>query len=409
MTLLDHLPSLRRAAAQRISADLWPRSTVVDELGRLCLGGVAITDVAAEFGTPTHILDEVELRRRLHFLHADAGDLVPVLAARSLPTAVMRWIDDEGIGLAIRSGADLAAARAAGVDAARMIVHARGLSHDELVLGAALHPGRLVVESTMELAYLCGRTTRRQRILIGAPGGTPDPSVVERVVHDPALDLVGFHCRPDDDVERSVRRTFSAMRATRRDHGKFLTEVHLTFDSGAATAFVDDALDAACAATRLARPRVVVESRCNAGDLAGVTAYRVTSVISPTDAARVVVVDAGATDHSDGAVALANRHPLSTAERVTVAAGDVEIARDVLLPCDVHPGDVLAVTRSCTSDGAPVVAVRDGASAALTRRLGLEEMLSRDLGYSARGGHDQYVGGRNADRDPLPGGELPGL
>lgn len=385
MTLLDHLPSLRRAAAQRISADLWPHSTVVDELGRLCLGGVPITDVAAEFGTPTYLLDEVELRRRLHSRHA-TGDLVPVLAAKSLPTTVMRWVDDEGIGLAIRSGADLAAARAAGADPTQMVVHARGLSHDDLVLAASVAPGRLVVESTMDLAYLCGRTFGRQRILVGASDGSPDPAVVERVVREPGLELVGFHCRPDGDVERSVRRLFSAMRAARRDHGRFLSEVHLTFDSDPVTAFVDDALDAACAATRLARPRVVLESGCSAMTFAGVTACRVASVISPADSPRIVVVDAGVMPPADGAVVLANRHPLSTPERVTVTAGETEIARDVLLPSDIHPGDVLAVARSRAADGAPIVSVRGGTTTALTRRVLIDEMLARDLGYSARTG-----------------------
>jgi len=385
VTLLDHLPSLRRAAAQRISADLWPHSTLVDELGRLCLGGVPITDVAAEFGTPTHLLDEVEVRGRLHSRHA-TGDLVPVLAARSLPTTVMRWVDDEGIGLAIRSWADLAAARAADVDSALMVVHARGLSHDDLVLAASVAPGRLVVESTMDVAYLCGRTSGRQRVVVGAPDGAPDPAVVERVVHEPRLELVGFHCRPDDDLERSVRRLFSAMRATRRDHGKFLTEVHLTLNSDPVTAFVDDALDAACAATRLARPRVVLETGCSAVMFAGVTACRVASVISPADSPRIVVVDSGVSHPSDGAVALANRHPLSTPERVTVTAGETEIARDILLPCDIHPGDVLAVAHSCGAEGAPVVAVRGGTTTALTRRVLVEEMLARDLGYSARTG-----------------------
>lgn len=385
MTLLDHLPSLRRAAAQRISPDLWPHSTVVDELGRLCLGGVPITDVAAEFGTPTHLLDEVEVRGRLRSRHA-TGDLVPVLSARSLPTTVMRWVDDEGIGLAIRSGADLAAARAAGVDSALMVVHARGLSHDDLVLAASVAPGRLVVESTMDLAYLCGRTLGRQRVLVGAPDGAPDPFVVERVVHEPGLELVGFQCRLDDDVDGSVRRLFSAMRAVRRDHGRFLTEVHLTFDFDPVTAFVDDALDAACAATRLARPRVVLESGCSAAMFAGVTACRVASVISPAGSPRIVVVDPGVSHPSDGGVALANRHPLSTAERVTVTAGETEIVRDVLLPSDIHPGDVLAVARSRAADGAPTVAVRDGTTTALTRRVLVDEMLARDLGYSARTG-----------------------
>jgi len=385
MTLLDHLPSLRRAAAQRISADLWPHGTVVDELGRLCLGGVPITDVAAEFGTPTLLLDEVELRERLHSRHA-TGDLVPVLAAKSLPTTVMSWVDDEGIGLAIRSGADLAAARAAGADPTRMVVHARGLSHDDLVLAASVAPGRLVVESTMDLSYLCGRTFGRQRVLVGAPDGAPDPAVVERVVHEPGLELVGFHCRPDGDVEGSVLRLFSAMRTARRDHGRFLTEVHLTFDSDPVTTFVDDAVDAACAATRLDRPRVVLEIGCSAVTFAGVTACRVASVISPADSPRIVVVDPGVKPPADGVVALANRHPLSTTERVTVTAGETEIARDVLLPRDIHPGDVLAIARSRAADGAPIVAVREGTATPLTRRVLVEEMLARDLGYSARTG-----------------------
>ena len=267
-----------------------------------------------------------------------------------------------------------------------MVVHARGLSHDDLVLATSVAPGRLVVESTMALAYLCGRTSGRQRVLVGAPDGAPDPAVVERVVHEPGLELVGFHSRPDDDVERSVRRLFSAMRATRRDHGKFLTEVHLTFDSDPVNAFVDDALDAACAATRLARPRVVLETGCPAVTFAGVTACRVASVISPAGSPRIVVADAGVSHPAHGAGALANRHPLSPADRVTVTAGETEIARNILLPCDIHAGDLLAVARSCAADGSPVVAVRGGTATALTRRMLVDEMLARDLGYSARTG-----------------------
>jgi diaminopimelate decarboxylase len=238
----------------------------------------------------------------------------------------------------------------------------------------------------MDVAYLCGRTVGRQRVLVGAPDGAPDPAVVERVVREPGLDLVGFHCRPDGDVERSVRRLFSAIRAARRDHGRFLTEVHLTFDSDPVIAFVDDAVDAACAATRLARPRVVIETGCSAMIFAGVTACRVASVISPAGSPRIVVVDPGVSHPSDDGVALANRHPLSTAERVTVTAGETEIARDALQPCDIHPGDVLAVARSRAADGAPIVAVREGKATALTLRVLVDEVLSRDLGYSVRTG-----------------------
>ena len=75
---------------------------------------------------------------------------------------------------------------------------------------------------------------------------------------------------------------------------------------------------------------------------------------------------------------MANRHPLGPTQPVTVVgrhceAGD-EIARDIELPADVHPGDLLAV--ACTGayhhsmasnynmvGRPPLVAVRDGGRA----------------------------------------------
>jgi hypothetical protein len=52
MTLFAISPSLRHAAMPRIDRAIWPLTTHVDELGRLCVGGTALTEVADEFGTP---------------------------------------------------------------------------------------------------------------------------------------------------------------------------------------------------------------------------------------------------------------------------------------------------------------------------------------------------------------------
>ena len=58
MTLFDLLPSLRHGLNPHLDRAIWPLSTHVDEKGRLCVGGVAAADVAAEFGTPTYVVDE---------------------------------------------------------------------------------------------------------------------------------------------------------------------------------------------------------------------------------------------------------------------------------------------------------------------------------------------------------------
>jgi diaminopimelate decarboxylase len=96
-------------------------------------------------------------------------------------------------------------------------------------------------------------------------------------------------------------------------------------------------------------------------------------------------------------VALANRHALGSTKPMTVAgrhceSGD-EIARDVELPADVHPGDLLAV--ACTGayqhsmasnynmvGRPPIVAVRHGKTTGLVRRETTADLLARDRGAS---------------------------
>jgi diaminopimelate decarboxylase len=74
-------------------------------------------------------------------------------------------------------------------------------------------------------------------------------------------------------------------------------------------------------------------------------------------------------------------------------AGD-EIARDVDLPADIHPGDLLAV--ACTGayhhsmasnyntvGRPPLVAVGDGRTRELVRRETIADLLLRDRGWSS--------------------------
>jgi diaminopimelate decarboxylase len=137
---------------------------------------------------------------------------------------------------------------------------------------------------------------------------------------------------------------------------------------------------------------------------AGVTLYRVVSVKSQPGGRTFVAVDGGMSDNPRVAlygakytVALANRHPLGPTLRVTVAgrhceSGD-EIARDVELPADVHPGDLLAV--ACTGayqhsmasnynmvGRPPIVAVKGGRVTELVRREAIADLLVRDRGWS---------------------------
>jgi diaminopimelate decarboxylase len=169
---------------------------------------------------------------------------------------------------------------------------------------------------------------------------------------------------------------------------------------------IDDALDWACASERFPRPRIVVEPGRAVSARAGVTLYRVASVKSQPGGRTFVVVDGGMSDNprvalygAKYAVALANRHSLGPTKIVTVAgryceSGD-EIARDVVLPADIHSGDLLAV--ACTGayqhsmasnynmvGRPPIIAVKGGRVTELVRRETTADLLARDHGWSGR-------------------------
>lgn len=95
-------------------------------------------------------------------------------------------------------------------------------------------------------------------------------------------------------------------------------------------------------------------------------------------------------------MALANRQRSAGTAPVTIVGRDWqaagEIARDVELPADLRPGDLLAV--ACTgayhhSMGSsrnlvgrpPLVAVADGRSSELVRRESVADLLARDRGW----------------------------
>jgi diaminopimelate decarboxylase len=244
---------------------------------------------------------------------------------------------------------------------------------------------------------------------------------VQRILHQPLLDLVGLHCHIGSQVTdpalygEAIRTMIAAMADIRARHGVLLHELNIggghgvpyvtgdpELDLAELADVIDDALDWACAAERFPRPRIVVEPGRAVSARAGVTLYRVAAVKSQAGGRTFVAVDGGMSDNPRVAlygakytVALANRHSLGPLNIVTVAgrhceSGD-EIARDIALPADVHPGDLLAV--ACTGayhhsmasnynmvGRPPIVAVKGGRVTELVRRETTADLLARDRG-----------------------------
>src|SRR5882757_2253517 len=146
MTLFEILPSLRHAATPRIDRAIWPLTTHLDELGRLCVGEMALTEVADEFGTPTYVIDEADFRHRIRCYRAVLPEARLVYAGRALlSTAVAQWVAEEGRDLGVCSRGELATALIAGVDPKQIVVHGMATTPGELHK-AANAVGRVVVD-----------------------------------------------------------------------------------------------------------------------------------------------------------------------------------------------------------------------------------------------------------------------
>ena len=368
MTLLDAMHSLRRAAPQRIDPAVWPVTAQVDVAGRLCVGGVPLTEVADQFGAPALVLDQAEFRYRLRRHRVTLPERRTVYAGQTLLTReVARWVADEGVGLAVRTPAELAAGMAGGVDPVRIVAH--GCARTTTDLRATAGVGRMLIGCGTELALLASQLHRPQQVLIESA------ELAGRVLHQPMLRLAGLRCCADQ-----IKQALSEMADIRDRHGVTLSEVHLGevgTDLTDLDEAIDDALDEGCAAERFPRPVVVVESGPAIATRALVSCARVVAVAEST-----VTLDGAGT----GAVVVANRHPLGAVRPVTVLGrfGEV-IGAQATLPADLHPGDLLAISGATVRGEAlvarpPIVVVRDGRAHLSVRRETTEDLLARDLG-----------------------------
>jgi diaminopimelate decarboxylase len=438
MTLFELVPSPRHEVGPHLDRAIWPLSSSVDEKGRLCVGGVAATELAAEFGTPTYVVDEEDFRTRIRGYRAALPGVELVYAGRALlSAAVAGWAAEEGAGVEVCSGGELATALTGEVPPSNIVLNGTAKSAGELDDAVAAGVGRIVIDTPNEIALLAGRVRRRQGVLIRVipdivggdqkfgftlPGGQA-AGAVKRVLGQPWLDLVGLHCQLGSQLTDvglygvAIRQMLALMAEVRDRHHVVLTELSLggghavpyrsgdaELDPRALGAVIDAALQSACAEHDYPRPRIVMGPGRAFAARAGMTLYRVVAVKRRADGQTFVAVDGGMSDNPrmapDGAkytVALANRPaPIATAPVTVVGrhceAGD-EIARDVELPADIHPGDLLSVActgayhysmgSSCSVVGRPpLVAVAGGEAHELVRRETIADLLARDRGWS---------------------------
>lgn len=170
------MPNSPQPTKDRSPLELFPEGTGVNSEGMVMIGGCPAGDLAAAFGTPSLIIDEAALRsraRRYRLALADRWENSQVVwASKSLPhTAVYRLMADEGLGIDVSGGGEIAAALAAGVDPAQLVLHGNAKTDDEVTTAVRAGVGLIVVDNFDDIDRLERIVTDQQAVLVRVTPG----------------------------------------------------------------------------------------------------------------------------------------------------------------------------------------------------------------------------------------------
>ena len=366
-------------------------------------------------------------------------------------TEVARWIKDLGIGIDVSTGGEMAVALAGGIDPKKIEVHGNNKSVAEIEKAISIGVETIVIDSMYEIdrvAVAAAKAGKVQRVLLrltpGIEAHTHESiatahedvkfgfsiasgaawSAITAVHNQPSLELRGFHAHIGSQIfgfesfEILAERFVTFLAKYRDEFKKELPELDLGGGYGIAylesdvTVVPRDAMQALanavkkhCAAFNLQIPTVSIEpGRAIVGPTM-FTLYEVGTVKDVTlengTHRRYISVDGGMSDNirpslygAEYTAILANRTStaVKTSSRLVgkhCETGDI-IIREIDLPEDIVPGDLLAVPatgaygRSMASNynhvpRPSVVAVKDGKARVIVRRESIEDLLALDI------------------------------
>ena len=149
---------------------MWAAGVARNDGGELAIDGIAVSELQQQFGTPLFVMSETDFRARARAFQ-DAfneafsdicGGVDVYYAGKSfLCTAVVRWVEEEGLRLDTASGGELAVAARAGIPGAAVALHGNNKSDGEIHRALDMSLGRIVVDSLAELERVAAIAANR--------------------------------------------------------------------------------------------------------------------------------------------------------------------------------------------------------------------------------------------------------
>ena len=364
---------------------------------------------------------------------------------------VAKWISEAGIGIDVCTGGELAVALAANFPADRIEVHGNNKSEDEIRAAIEVGVAKIVIDSMQEIERvdrIAKAANKVQKVLLRiTPGVEAHTHEAISTAHEDVkfgfsiasgaawkainaaqsaanISLEGLHCHIGSQIFENegfilaTKRLLELSAKFRDEFKSELLELDLgggygiaylagdkTFDPNQVMAALAELVKSECNRHNLKVPKISIEpGRAIAGPTT-TTLYEVGTTkdveLDGGKTRRYIAVDGGMSDNirpglygAKYSALLANRTSSATAINSRLVgkhceSGDI-IIRDIDLPSDIAPGDILAIPatgaygRSMASNynhmlKPAVISVANGAARTILRRETEADLLALDV------------------------------
>lgn len=382
-----------------LPAHVWPRNAARDSNGVVSIGGVALTALAEEYGTPLYVFDEQDFRSRCRDMAQAFGgpEHVHYASKAFITKRIVRWVDEEGLCLDVASLNEAKLALAADFPSERMTAHGNNKEDEYLELCVNEGIGHVVLDNASELSRLnsiAAAAGRVQPVMIRVKPGVDAHThefiatahedqkfgislstgaafdVARTVLESANLKLVGLHCHVGSSVfnadgfKLAAERVLSLYKRIHSELGVALEELDLGGGFGIPYMEYEEALDVATLAKDLLDtvertatelgikpPFVLVEPGRSLVGASAVTVYRVGTVKdvetgkADLPMRRYLSVDGGMSDNIRPAL-YGSEYDVRVVNRRT--QGELVDSRIVGFHCE--SGDILVNERRFPSD-----------------------------------------------------------
>lgn len=377
----------------------------VNRKGNLSIGGCDLADIAAEYGTPSYVMDEDEIRKNCR-VYTNAmneyydGKGIVLYASKALSCKyIYRIMKEEGMGVDVVSGGELYTAIKAGFPAERIYFHGNNKTDDEIKMALEYGVGKIVADNVFELESInkiageMGKTADIMfRIKPGIDAHTHSfvqtgqidskfgvaletgeaEEFAVKVDSMPNINVVGVHCHIGSQIfelapfELAAEKMMNFIADMKDRHGIEIDELNLGGGYGIKYTESDTPIDYdkyICAVSKVVRgisesrgvklPFIVMEPGRSIVAEAGLTVYKVGAVKEIPNIRTYISVDGGMGDnpryilYQSEYEAARVRDPLAEKTMVATIAGKCCESGDILvenarLP-EVKAGDLIAV------------------------------------------------------------------